>query len=423
VHFRTELELPLSREEFRRALRAGLGRARLHVDQFGAEGVRDDILAAATSCQIYDPQVDGFHADWLAELCVQAELAERVIAQPAQGEYWDRAARCRLLKELALLGYPSARTALYAACERQAGSGDVFACGEIVELDGAAGLRFVARKLGRWLAADAAFWVDDIMLWIFDEAHGKGAGAALLQAEAPADAAIQRYLAGIARTQELRQKAPRPVVSAQAAVEAIVSADRRLTWIRGWGRRASASELAALLPLVTPTATPIVLENVFHCLSGAKQPPFDPSFLQLLEHADANVRDACTRTLARVRHPAVRAAGLATLPTDLETALTLLQSSAEPEDAATILAALRSPADHDDDPHGVLADLVGLFEHSQLREPLLALHVYEHSHCMHCRKNAVKHLLAHSAAPLWLQAECARDASEDIRQLFAAAEE
>jgi hypothetical protein len=52
----------------------------MHVDAHGADDVRDDIRDALLVCRVYDPQVEGFAAEWLADFCARAGLVDDVFA-------------------------------------------------------------------------------------------------------------------------------------------------------------------------------------------------------------------------------------------------------------------------------------------------------------------------------------------------------
>jgi hypothetical protein len=422
MHIGSEFRLPLSQEQFRYAVGVGLGRARLHVDGFGAQSVRDEILEAATTCKVHDPQVDGIPARWLAELCIQGGLAQVVTERPASGSYWDRYLRCALLKELVSLGFEPARAALYAACERDSESSAVFACTDIVDLDGEEGLLFAARTLGHFLDTDAGFRVNDELMRYFDDQHGEGRAAVVLGAQV--EAAIRRYLDGVALTTS-RRSATRPRDARKTGDEvasAILAADQFLDWLWFWGRRASEDELEPVLRLATPSAPPMVLENVLWCLGGAKRPPIKPWLFELLEHGELNVRRYCAETLGRHVLPQVRAAGLAALHGDLFIAIALLCQNAVQEDAAAIVGALR-PIEDRDDQHMVASTLMDMLrDNDSIFDSLIALYVYESSPCMHCRASAVRALEAHRSVPQWLRVECAYDASEEIRQILAGTE-
>jgi hypothetical protein len=55
----------LNRRQFADALQKGLGRAYLHVSQYGLEGVSDLVLKACLHDQAYDPQSESSKAKWL----------------------------------------------------------------------------------------------------------------------------------------------------------------------------------------------------------------------------------------------------------------------------------------------------------------------------------------------------------------------
>ncbi|MEY2933758.1 MAG: hypothetical protein RL033_4507 [Pseudomonadota bacterium] len=379
MHIGAEFTLPLSRAEFRHALGTGLGRAQLHVERFGAQSVRDEILEAATTSKVYDPQVDGLRSAWLAELCVQSDLVQVVTERRATGSDWDRALRCELLKQFALRGHESARVALCAACKRWKNDFTRdYACRELVDLDGAKGLVFAARRLGRL-----------------------------------------RIPAGVAPTASQRVQGPRQREAVQDVVGAISFAKTSLHWLRRWGRDASEEELEAVFALATPSAAAIVLENVFRCLSEAKRPPIEPWVFELLEHRDVNVRRCCAGALSHHVQPRVRAAGLAALQVDLPLALTLLRENAIQEDIEAMVGALRPVADRDAE-HEVVCGLNELLrDNGRVRAPALASYVYERSPCMECRQKAVEVLEAQGLTPPWLRVECSRDASERVRKIFA----
>lgn len=50
---------PLTQDQFRDSLHKGLGRAVIHVREFGAAGLADEIARACTTSLVYDPQCEG----------------------------------------------------------------------------------------------------------------------------------------------------------------------------------------------------------------------------------------------------------------------------------------------------------------------------------------------------------------------------
>ncbi len=354
-----EPSYPLTREQFRRALATGHGRAKIHVERFGASEFRDEILEAATVNLVSDPQVNGTRGEWLAELCLAAGVAETVIAQPIPEDHHDREQRVALMLAFARRGIAGARSALYACLGRARGSSDVYASREIIELDGEAGLLFVARAMGSLLATEADFSVWGYELSVFDEQHGEGRGRALLEREAASDASIRVYLEHVTRYEaglaEARQAASgddarpgRPARARMSVQEAlrIISestpgkAEEGLTY---WGRLAEPEELQQVLGLLLLSSNPRVQESALRALSGPDHPPLHARVLELTRHADDEVRFWAGRVLSKHSRADIRELGLEALARgDAQVGLQILRSSAQAEDADALLRALVS---------------------------------------------------------------------------------
>jgi hypothetical protein len=408
--------LPLSRRAFRRAVQVGHGRARMHVDAFGAAEFRDEILEAATVCSVYDPQVEDLPAAWLADLCVSAGVVEEFVKQAPAGTYSDRELRCALLKELATRGYSGAREALYEACQPTE-YGELHGAEELIDLDGAAGLLAVARTLGAVALADPSFQICDTATWVFDEEHGEGRAVEVLQAAAELDPSIRRFLESLSEPTET-PSLTREVTTVDEAVASIVNSSGSVYGeLSHWGRHASIREIEPIVQIALSDAAPIVLENALRCLGGSSILPLRTELFRLLGHDDARVRFFCARTVGRHRDPAVRAAGLAALADGVALALVLLRKNTLPEDAPALRAALY-PSDDRQLQHRLVFDIVDLLEDGTgVRDLALALYVYEESPCQNCRAAAVRLMLAWEMCPAWVLQEGCHDASEEVRGL------
>jgi len=413
---------PLSRDAFWKALHCGHGRAQIQADRYGVAEFRDEILQACSTSLVWDPQAEGQRAAWLAKLCESSDLVGDIIAASPSGSFWDRELRCQLLLEFALKGYARAREGLYDACER-ADDGNVHACDEIIQLDGSQGLAFVARTYGELLEADPEFWVDDEGLQVYDHLHGEGEGRQLLDRLADGDDAIKYYLQNVDRTLEGRHDnyAP-PRRTIENVILAILSADELLFWPRGWARHARPEDMQRILDLALSDSEPVVIGNALQCLSGASQTSFHSDLFALLNHPDTHVRYWCARVLAEHVHPDVRAAGLEVLSFDVVAGLELLRANALAQDGPAMVRAIRPEADPDDQ-HAVVYSLTKLLRDSPVREPDLALYMYEYSPCMNCRWRAINALVAWGACPSWVLNEGLYDGSNEIAATCAAASE
>jgi hypothetical protein len=201
----------------------------------------------------------------------------------------------------------------------------------------------------------------------------------------------------------------------QDVVASILNEHRSLYWLGHWGRHASPEELDPIVGLLEEKSSPWILENALRCLSGSRTPPLHPAMFVLLRHSDANVRLFAACSLAHYVQPRIRDEGLAALSFDVSVGLTLLRKNARADDAPALVEALQ-PISDVDLRHSVVSDAVDLLEqNANIREPLIALYVYENSPCMNCRRDAVKMLLEWESCPSWLREEGVCDASEEIR--------
>lgn len=407
---------PLEPSMFRHAVAVGLGRAVVHIKRYGAQGVRDEIFEAATTCKTYDPQVEGLPVRWLVDLCTAADIVRQVVDREPAGSHWDRYLRCALLKDFAADGDLRARESLYAECERVENSSDVYGQSEIVELDGERGLLFVAQKLGELASTQADFFIDDSPIRAFDAFREKGEGFTILRTHAGSDPKVVAYLQALETSSLHWEKHVRPPRrSTSEVIDEVSRADRSLYWLCHWGRHASPEELEHIVGLLDEAESPRILENTLRCLSCSKTPPLHPAMFSLLRHADENVRLFASRSLAHHVQTRIRDEGLSVLSTDITVGLTLLRKNARSEDAGAIFNML-APISDADLQHSVVSDVVRLLkENDCVRDRRLALYVYEHSPCTNCRGDAVELLLKWKQCPDWLLEEGQFDASEEIR--------
>lgn len=414
---------PLSREAFKLALTTGHGRALIQAENFGGAEYRDEILEAATTCLVYDTQVDGFREWWLAQLCEAADLVDTVINLPPDDSDRNREQRACLLKEFCLAGHPAALPQLYAMCRRPENSNNVEACSELIEVESENGLIFAARRLGEALLHDPDFWVSDKELCRFDDLHGKGSAKRILSETALADEVIQHYLQELTAYEKICSEAnqstwPKVLESVESVLQSIKSATKRMLRLRGWGTKASLADRVEVAKLLSTESQPVVLMNALLCLSGTGLPEFDEVLLELVFHEDDDVRFYAARMFSNHREEAVRLAGIALLNRgDLYGGTKLLRLSARSGDFEMILSSIMENPPGDD-LHGNIYNLVMLMEDNEtIREPLISLYVYEFSPCMHCREKAVEFLIKWDICPKWLIEEAAKDASADIRKL------
>ncbi|NUQ48928.1 MAG: hypothetical protein HUU27_03290, partial [Phycisphaerae bacterium] len=317
---------------------------------------------------------------------------------------------------------------------------------EIIALDGADGLRFVASRIGAWLAADQRAGVSEMPVVWFDEQHGEGAAAAVLRSAAGHDPNVARYLAyldglagreigGGATFRDLHQLRLSPNaqqahaarwrgVSAADVIREIEQAPPGLDrfGFQYWGVHASSADLEAVLGRLVAETEPGRLCKYLHIFWRRAMPRLPAEVPALADHADADVRRAAIRAMAAIRHPAARALALRRLAAQRhdDDELNLLVENYEPGDAERIARQVAMP----DDPHrrhSLIMDLVHVFERNATPEAApVMLFCYEHTPCSNCRRKAVGVLLKAGVAPAWLVEECRCDVDDGTRKLVEA---
>ena len=416
---------PLSRAAFKHALITGHGRALIHAENFDIADYRDDILEAATTCLVYDTQMNGYREWWLARLCKAAGLIDLIIGLSPDDSYDHRAQRGGLLKEFYLMGYPEALPALYDMCLRPENSDHVEVCSDLIEADGENGLIFAARRLGEARLHDPDFHIGDWRLRHFDNIHGDGSANVVLSKAAQDDPLVRHYLREVAAYQQEQALAkqttsPETLETVESVLQTIQSATKREGRLRRWGNQAAPADRAEVAKLLKTESSPIVLINALWCLQGKGLPAYDETLLGLVFHEDEKVRFHAALVFSHHVEPQVRLAGLALLNHgDLGLGTELLQLNALHEDSVTIVAALaRNHIVDDDESHEFLSNLIQMLEENEaIMEPLILLYIYEFTPCMHCRERAIEILIAWGACPRWVIEESAKDASADIRTL------
>lgn len=420
MHDYREPSFPLSTEQFRHALNAGLGRARMHLDRYDLSSeLRQAVLASAVTCPVYDPQVEGLPAEWFVDFCIAADIASELMLREPGGGHWDQAWRFALLAQFVRRGLPGARAALY-DCLVATEKGDLLGAEDLVEVEGVAGLLYVARHLGAMWKVRAPVDPDDGPLIEFDQTQSKGAALALLTTAASSDSDINTYLQVLSARHPRAPSLPRRRPSPSEMLDTIASSAVVRPGLGYQVREYTEDEIAPIRRLASSTSNDLVLENCLRAMSGCKRLPFDEGLVAFLSHRAEMVRYFAARTIGNHREPDVIAeVGRRYLSNDPLVALTILRRSARASDLDQILESLTPPPEAT--AHDVALAVLNMLDESSLPpDPRMWLFVYEVTPCQTCRYLAVKGLSEVKSCPSWLLEEALFDANRDIRELASA---
>lgn len=439
--------LPLSDDDFRRAVHDGRGRAVLHIR--GGHPVtafhKSVLVDACVNCSTFDPQCEDDRALWVWSLCQASGIVEdagrAVIERPAildsdSMDTWDAHHQASILRLAAQSGVPQAREALYALFDRSPQDEGWVARSDILMLDGLAGLLHLARHFGNAIVRENhAFLIEETFSRAV-EAHGRNAVMTCLEAAATSEPEIAVFLATVSQDDiDPTDSSSERRASWRPGPEDLATAtyEQMLEGIQGpngpvrvssfvWGRHAPISELEGVFEMLDKETDSARLLNLVKVFYHRPAPRFHPVFLELIDSPNYRLANASRHALSFVRDPSVRAAGLERLARDVvdENTITLLHSNLEPGDEPRILAALR-PAEDRNDLHRQCWWLVGKEKGRPHWPASLVIWGYEHTPCELCRNDAVRHLLERNEAPRWLLEEACEDSDEQTREQARAA--
>lgn len=419
----SEPAYPLTKSAFTRALMTGHGRALIHAERCGTDGVREEILNSALFPNVYDAQCNGLGEAWLARLCVAAGLVESFISQD-HGITGDLELRCGILAQFALQGHAAARAELRELCRYDEKEDLLIAADEIVEVDGEDGFLFAADRAGEALLRYPDSWGNTYLASLLDKTAGEGRAMVIMGRESPRNPNIAAFRAAVLKDQNVERFRPDQTLPAvDELIGQILASTKRIARLSYFGKKGTPEERLKVAGLDFSRMSLIPLDNYLFYFSRSGFPEFREEYLPLLLHPEERVRWWSHSALSHHAEPQVRQAAYQALASgELAFFVKLLRRSGLADDTAPLLAALGRPATmaDDDEVHGVgsaLRDLVT--ENSKMRDPRLPLWIYEATPCRICRFHAVEIMAERSILPRWIAEECLSDAYEDTRAIAA----
>jgi hypothetical protein len=420
-----------AKSAFRHAIRLGTGRAYLLAQAYPKVDFSTHIIEAALQCFAYDGQAEPNRAPFLYELYCRVPQQARIRRAVLRGLATERADTWALTQLFKLTfffaqqGDAADRKALYRNFLRNPIRGSDWAgTDEIIMLDGLAGLHYIARKYGRYLARHPDDWQDDGPIAFFQEHHPTVDVWTKLRQWAETDADVLRYLQNVKNTlasQAYHQAArpqPEPIPKLEALLQYPPGTYVRLAMRRQLPGPAETRQLAERL---LTERNPAVLENLLYLFSQIKFPLGYAPILALAHQKSSRRRIAefATDALAHLPAPEVRAFALQKLARTTRPGqyTGILRSNYQAGDAA-LLTSLVARFHNEHAIETLAVSYVAIYEANPTPEcagPLLAL--YAKMNCGMHRYEVVKLLLANGVLPAWLNAELPFDSYHKTRLL------
>lgn len=381
----------MTKDEFRRLLHSGHGRAVQHAIANDVSAWRDVIADMSLHSRSIDPVFEGTHAAYIynfLEILPDAASYHQAIIDSLADTKDDLDARHRftLASFLAEDGNAAARAAMYAHYNPGPEEGEAIAY-NFVALDGLPGFLFAAEKIGALLRGPEKT-ADQGRLYFEGEQH---CGEAELLAALNAAAATNENLSAYRNDATGPRREEQPSARSER---------------RKWGREATPEALLQAAKTLAETKDPELLPIFF------RRPfPLHPApLIAMADHRDALI------ALTKITHPQLR-----------DLAIQLVESSHPNRHyAADLLLNNAQPGDEELALRWYLAEQDPEVRHIQeiaLRKtdsiPILKA-IYELSPCSENRAYTVKDLIDRNEFPAeWLE-ECQYDANDATREITSA---
>ncbi|MBY0506397.1 MAG: hypothetical protein K2X03_20930 [Bryobacteraceae bacterium] len=369
-------------------------------------------------CQAWFPE-NGTFVDFAWEL-IQESGEPDIYRQHVLGALPTSQSGSDAQKLFALAGYFAAdgdqemRDAMYANFRPDPRYADGVANSFIV-LDGLRGLLFIAREIGAAMAQSTQPFDLGWSLSVAESRLGEEATLGTLREAADRDADIARYLAHSSSSPEESAQRSKPVTFADLAALAAREPGRVWSAAYDWGRKAKPAELALAAEALL-AATQEIEQGWLLVVFGTRPFPGNPHrLIELARSSNPKIASAARSALGQMSHPTVRAFAIELARAE---AIGLLRNNYQPGDHALILRWLRAATDYEAVHAATRHALNFLDLHRDPADDLAILrHIYEFNPCAFCREQAVSRMIKLQILLLDVAAECAFDASQEIRDL------
>lgn len=416
-------QLPLSQDEFKKALKLGLGRALHTVERNGLDSYREAFLAGCLESQVFDRECEEGRWEWLSRFFSGAPewLSSPLYLKMCQLDPELESSRqqwCKLCLLLAQRGSAEAREALYRGF-RVLDGGDLVAAEEIVELDGDEGLVWVAEHLDKAAHVDRSTFLN--LLWVYDD-NGRREGDGLSLLRSLNNPRLKGFLRRVDRPEPGWTRPTNPSTDFRTARELAESLS--MYELSRWASGKQPGQLRELARVLRDHRDPDVLEKILFCFRVGGLPEFDPVLLQLAEYSYGDTARRARWVMAYHDHPSVREKALQWLDRGLveKGRLRSLRRTFQMSDLEAVKEAVARALERLNvhQAHDLLGDVIFLAEHHLNAEVAVLLHlVYWHTPCTNCRRDAVSYLVGDGLLPDWMREECRFDCDEEIRELVS----
>jgi hypothetical protein len=417
----------MNADQFENALVLGLGRAIIYLLDHDSRPYREIILNACLHHKAYDPQVEGSRAVYLTDLMHasgdQKFYADALVESlKEEGDHWDISQRFQLARMLAQDGNQLAREAMKAAFWASTNLSNEVAA-ELIELDGIAGLLFVARRIGDSLTQNPIAWEDDYLLSIARDICGSESVEIALKNAAKQDMNVRSYLNAVEKNRALRapNQKPDPKTLTYERIRSLIE-ENDAGGVHKWAQTASDTDMMLAAHDLVCETDPTKLRLYLTLFRKRHFPIGLERLFKLVELPDGPIPRHALGVLANLEDERIRSLAFTFVETGSTLrgyAIDLLVHNFRAGDHTTIEGWCDAEQD---------AGVINAYDRSlrnffaahpdPKKEARLLNKLYEREPCAHCRCDVVERLLALGGLSDALRRECEYDSYTDTRSLL-----
>lgn len=435
-------ELRLTRHEFAAALKRGLGRALLYVQQFGISEVKDIVLDACLKNPAYDPQCESSRAAWLLMMIKGSEeycqFSSAILnALEHETELYDLEHLCELSAQMAIAGDQNAGSALRSKVLGQKITEPWDRIGDhaFVALYGVQAIVELARLYGRALITHPEDTAPSLS-YLTDHGNILSEAENILQNLAKTDSEVSAYwsyeqahISKIeSKTQEERQREIRERARSELSLgkileDASAASGSYPSKYTRFGKHSTLEERGIVLQRLLSETDENACLRLLWVFRRIPLPELHPRLWEFATSCNKDIRCAAIEALAQLHDIRVWEFGRSKLnspaPSDLDPeVLDIFIRNYKPQDEELIMSQLKQLSPADDNAHGLGSSLLDICDENISSDLLgLLVWVYEKTPCSICRHHAVKRMAELNRMPDKILAECFYDADDDIRKI------
>lgn len=435
----------LTKNEFAIALKRGHGRARIHVDKYGLEGIEEIVLNACLKAPNYDSQCESSKSEWLFEMFQNTDkLPSFTIAileaLKTETDIYDLQHLCEFAYQIAENGDGIAGNALREIVMNQPLPDPKWPYGthQLVALDGTVAIVGLAKKFGALLIEKKP----ESSMWLGDFADDIPSVKRKLARLAKTDPDIKAFLDNQKEQKKRFAKKPKAKskkdeskneLSCEEFVNHFFTTLRKedyhfeLKMIdRRLARAAYDEDLVALLERLNDEKDETVIVRVLRVFQVAGLPEITPLFWNFIESKNESISDAAIDALAKIQDARLgeiarkKFKSKAFKAKDAEFIQLMIKNFASQDDQL-IVNALKQASLSEDVAHRVGFAIREIYRtNDELTTPELLQWDYEQNPCTECRLSTVELLVGLKGMTPDILIECQHDSNEEIRQLVTA---